>query len=87
MKRFKHVKSYEDLKNQYRVLLKENHPDNGGDPEAMKEINVEYDALFLIWKNRKEAEGYTLMKRLMVREASFIQNLAGRAAAMTGAAA
>ena len=56
MKHFKHVKSYEDLKNQYRVLLKENHPDNGGDPEAMKEINVEYDALFLVWKNRKEAE-------------------------------
>lgn len=56
MKHFKRVKSYDDLKNQYRVLLKENHPDNGGDPEVMKEINVEYDALFLVWKNRKEAE-------------------------------
>ena len=56
MKHFKNVKSYEDLKDQYKALLKKNHPDNGGDLETMKEINVEYDALFPIWKNRKEAE-------------------------------
>lgn len=53
---FKNVKSYDDLKSQYKALLKANHPDNGGDLETMKEINVEYDALFPIWKNRKEAE-------------------------------
>lgn len=51
-KYFKNVKSYEDLKNQYRELLKANHPDNGGNTETMKEINVEYDALFPIWKDR-----------------------------------
>lgn len=56
MKHFKNIKSYDDLKNQYRSLLKANHPDNGGDLEAMKEINVEYDALFRIWKNRQEKE-------------------------------
>lgn len=55
-KYFKNVKSYDDLKSQYKALLKANHPDNGGDDEAMKEINVEYDALFPIWKNRKETE-------------------------------
>lgn len=55
-KYFKNVKSYDDLKSQYKSLLKANHPDNGGDLEVMKEINVEYDALFPIWKNRKEAE-------------------------------
>lgn len=54
MKYFKNVKSYDDLKKQYRDLLKANHPDNGGDPEAMKEINIQYDALFAIWKNRQE---------------------------------
>ena len=56
MKHFKNIKSYDDLKNQYRGLLKANHPDNGGDLEAMKEINVEYDALFHIWKDRQEKE-------------------------------
>ena len=55
-KYFKNVKSYDDLKAQYKTLLKANHPDNGGDLEVMKEINVEYDALFPIWKNRKESE-------------------------------
>lgn len=50
-KYFKSIKSYDDLKNQYKKLLKANHPDNGGDLEAMKEINVEYDALFAVWKN------------------------------------
>lgn len=53
-KYFKNVKSFEDLKKQFRTLLKANHPDNGGDAEKMKEINVEYDALFPIWKNRTE---------------------------------
>lgn len=53
---FKAVKSYEDLKNQYKKLLKANHPDNGGNVETMKEINVEYDALFTVWKNKKEVE-------------------------------
>lgn len=53
---FKNVKSFEDLKTQYKALLKANHPDNGGDLEAMKEINVQFDALFPIWKGRKEVE-------------------------------
>lgn len=55
-KYFKNIKNFEDLKNQYRCLLRKNHPDNGGDLEVMKEINVEYDALFPIWKNRIEKE-------------------------------
>lgn len=55
-KYFKSIKSYDDLKNQYKKLLKANHPDNGGNVETMKEINVEYDALFTVWKNKKEVE-------------------------------
>ena len=54
-KNFKNVKSFEDLKSQYKQLLKANHPDNGGDVSKMQEINVEYDALFKIWKDRHEA--------------------------------
>lgn len=53
-KYFKNVESYKDLKEQYKKLLKENHPDNGGDLETMKEINAEYDVLFKIWKDRAE---------------------------------
>lgn len=49
---FKNVKSFEDLKSQYKELLKANHPDNGGDVEIMKEINVQFDAAFKIWKDR-----------------------------------
>lgn len=55
-KYFKNINSFEDLKSKYRELLKKNHPDNGGDVEVMKAINVEFDALFPIWKNRKESE-------------------------------
>lgn len=55
-KYFKNVKSFEDLKNQFKALARKNHPDAGGDPEIMKAINCEYDALFPIWKNRTEVE-------------------------------
>ena len=54
MKHFKNIKSFEDLKSQYRALLKTNHPDNGGTVETMQDINCEYDALFKIWKDKHE---------------------------------
>lgn len=50
-KYFKNVKSLEDLKNQFKILARKNHPDAGGDAENMKAINCEYDALFPIWKD------------------------------------
>lgn len=49
---FKNVQGFEDLKDQFRALAKANHPDAGGDPEIMKEINTEFDQLFSIWKHR-----------------------------------
>ena len=55
MKYFKNVKSFEDLKNQFRELARKNHPDAGGDAETMKAINQEYDTLFPIWKHRHNA--------------------------------
>ena len=54
-KYFKNVKSFEDLKLQYKDLLKINHPDNGGDVGKMQEINIQYDVLFPIWKDRHNA--------------------------------
>lgn len=37
--------SPEDIKKAYRDLSKKHHPDVGGDPDKMKEINVAYDIL------------------------------------------
>ena len=55
-KYFKNIMSLDELKREYKALLKLHHPDNGGDVEVMKEVNVEFDALFPIWKNRTETE-------------------------------
>jgi hypothetical protein len=52
MKHLKNIKSFEDLKEQFKKLARVNHPDAGGDDEIMKEINSEYDQLFPIWKHR-----------------------------------
>lgn len=52
MKHFKNITNYKNLKEQYKQLLKANHPDNGGDLETMQEINSEYDILFRIWKDK-----------------------------------
>lgn len=57
MKNFKNINSIEELKNQYRALIKANHPDNGGKVEKMQEINAEFDALYAIWKDRTEQAG------------------------------
>ena len=46
MKWFKGVKTIEELRKMYRELLKEYHPDNGGNVSDMQEINSEYDVLF-----------------------------------------
>lgn len=42
---FKGIEEEADLKKQMRKLAKEHHPDVGGDPETMAEINVEYDKI------------------------------------------
>lgn len=53
---FKNVSSLEQLRKQYRDLLKKFHPDNvNGSTEACQEINAEYDQLFRILKDRHES--------------------------------
>lgn len=47
MKWFQNIKNIEELRKEYRALLKKYHPDNdGGSVEATQEINAEYDAIF-----------------------------------------
>jgi DnaJ-class molecular chaperone len=52
----------EELKSQYRKLAFEHHPDRGGNNNAMKQVNNEYDSLFPKLKDvhkTKDGEKYT----------------------------
>ena len=51
MKYFKNIETLEQLRKEYKRLVKENHPDNGGSDEAIKIINAEYEELFKVLKN------------------------------------
>ncbi|MDU5219165.1 MAG: J domain-containing protein [Blautia producta] len=53
---FKNTSTLEDLRKQYKELLKKFHPDNpGGSTESTKEINAEYAELFNLLKNRHDS--------------------------------
>ena len=47
-KYFNNTNTLEELRKQYKELLKQHHPDNGGNVSDMQEINSEYDRLFKI---------------------------------------
>ena len=51
---FKGVNNLQELRKQYRDLLKKFHPDNGGNVSDMQEVNAEYDRLFKAMKDRHE---------------------------------
>ena len=54
---FKNVNSLEELRKQYKELLKKYHPDNAnGSTEATQEINAEYDRLFKVLKDKHESK-------------------------------
>lgn len=56
-KYFDNISSLEQLRGQYKNLLKKYHPDNAeGSTEATQAINVEYDRLFKVLKNRHESK-------------------------------
>ena len=59
MKYFHNINTLEELRAAYRALLKKFHPDNGGSEEATKEINLEYEKLFQVLKNRSGADQKT----------------------------
>ena len=62
MKWFKNPATLEELKNQYRNLAMQHHPDRGGTTADMQEINAEYDRLFARLKNtHKAADGTTII--------------------------
>lgn len=51
---FKDINTLEELRKQYKELLKKYHPDNGGDVAIMQEVNAKYDKLFQMLKNKHE---------------------------------
>lgn len=54
-KYFSNPKTLEELRKQYKNLLKKYHPDNaGGSEEATKDINNEYELLFKALKNKHD---------------------------------
>lgn len=55
-KYFKNISTLEELRRQYKDLLKKFHPDNGGSEEITKAINAEYDQLFKVLKDRHESK-------------------------------
>lgn len=59
MKYFQNITSLSELKKQYRELVKNNHPDKGGDIAVMQDINNEFEQLYNIWKDRKETADTT----------------------------
>jgi len=58
MKWFQGVNTIQELRKQYRTLLKKYHPDNeGGSLEITQEINAEYDALFATF-SKEDTDGW-----------------------------
>lgn len=57
MKHFTNCKTLEELRREYKRLLKKYHPDNvGGSEELTKEINTEYEKMFDILKNESSSQ-------------------------------
>lgn len=56
---FAGVTTIEELRKKYRELLKQFHPDNGGDEETMKAINIEYDKLFDVLNKESKSDDQT----------------------------
>ena len=56
---FNNVQTLDELRKQYRDLLKKYHPDNGGSEEETKAINVEYERLFKILKDKHTRQDTT----------------------------
>lgn len=56
MKWFTNVHTVEELRKQYRQLMKKHHPDVGGNTEDAKEINSEYERLFAVLSRQEPQE-------------------------------
>lgn len=81
-KYFINVTTLEDLRKQYKSLLKTYHPDNsGGSEEICKAINIEYENIFAALKNgtinanAEKKTSYDFMKWDMTEDAALREKL------------
>lgn len=72
MKYFTNIKTLEELRKEYKRLVKANHPDNGGSEEEIKIINTEYEKALKNLENADTTENawkYDFTKDELFREA------------------
>lgn len=76
MKYFNNVNTLEELRRQYKELLKQYHPDNPqGSTEACQEINAEYDRLFKVLKDKHESKSDKTADSAAHKESSYNANM------------
>ena len=76
MKYFNNVSTLEELRRQYKELLKKYHPDNPqGSTEACQEINAEYDRLFKVLKDKHESKPDKTTDSTAHKESSYNANM------------
>ena len=69
---FKNVNTLEELRKQYKELLKRYHPDNpSGSTEATQQINQEYEKLFKLLKDKHDSKQTSKKKK----KTSFYNNM------------
>ena len=74
-KYFENISTLEQLRKQYKDLLKKHHPDNGGNVADMQEINAEYDKLFKILKDRHESKATGNADSQGTKQSDYSQNM------------
>ena len=73
---FKDVNTLEELRRQYKELLKKYHSDNiNGSTEACQNINAEYDILFKVLKDKHENKTAKTADSTAHKESSYNTNI------------
>lgn len=68
---FNNIHTLEELRKEYKRLVKSNHPDNGGSVETIKIINVEYEICFKVLEKADSVSSnnkYNMAEDEMIRE-------------------
>lgn len=76
MKYFKNVGTLEELRRQYKVLIRKYHPDNvNGSTETTQDINAEYEGLFKALKDKHENKSEYTADSTANEETSYNANM------------